>query len=244
MRDFPITFLFLISREEEKPVVKKNLQMLESMPFRHSVALVHDDTFLPCIGDDFANVFTISHRVNGDFAGHKNYVLGSEAPWLPYIYFCDGDEVIPDMFPSLFRIMDANHSVNDNEAIAFPRMNRVDWDSEESAYQDMDFVWDQFKLMEKDHKENLGSNDREFTVGVNAKGDIRADGLLYPDYQNRLFNKQSLIGFEGKIHEQPITKNHYRYAVDLGDIIHEKTLDERIISNTLYHNITHGEVAV
>ena len=243
MRDFPITFLFLISREEELEVVTKNHQMLEGVSFDHNIVNVYDSsksiTKRPVLsGTTFSGCF------RGDFADYKNRILKADIDWLPYVYICDGDEVIPDMFPSLFRIMDANHSVNDNEAIAFPRMNTVDWDCKESAYQDKDFVCDQFKLMEKDHRENPNSDNREFTVGTNIIGCIRAEGLLYPDYQLRLFNKQSLIGFEGRIHEQPITKNHYRYAVDLGDIIHEKTLDERIISNTLYHNITHEEEGI
>lgn len=243
MRDFPITFLFLISRESELEVVAKNHQMLEGVSFDYNIVNVYDEskslTKRPVLtGQTFKGFF------KGDFADYKNRILGvSNFDWLPYIYICDGDEVIPwEMFPGLFKIMDANHSVNDNEAIAFPRMNSISWEEDSSSHS-KPFAEEQFELIGNDHLNNPNSHNSVFSKRVSKIG-ITANGLLYPDYQLRLFNKQALKGFEGKLHEQPVTKNHYRYAVNLGDIQHDKTLDERIIANTLYHNITHEEVAV
>lgn len=254
MRNFPITFLFIISETREVEVVRKNLKNLQSqqgMQYWDAVFVVDESKgkgVFDMVKDltetvDFTEGYPILKvRFENDFGKFKTEIIKQikeEGLFQPYLWICDGDEIIPTkVFPKLYQVMKDNHSVNDNEAIAFPRVNNVSWESETSAYQDREFVSDQFRLMKQDHENNPNVN-RPFNL-IDRGNHAYVQELLYPDYQLRLFNTHTLEGFDGKVHEQPITKNHYRYAVNLGDIWHHKTLDERILSNTLYHQIIHG----
>ena len=87
MRDFPITFLFLISREKELDVVSKNLQNLEGMPWEHNAVLAFDNSFdYLVLSEEMKKIFAIYSPLQGDFSSYKNTILNYSAVVAIYLH--------------------------------------------------------------------------------------------------------------------------------------------------------------
>ncbi len=164
------------------------------------------------VGDKRAVVF--DHSLNNDYATHKNF--GNSMCGGDYIIQLDGDELPSEYIvgENLHAIVEANPTV---DMIHVPRINN-------------------FTGLTKGHAPLYGWNITE----------MPRYGLVvnWPDWQTRIYRRSDTIKWERRLHERIVGVKEFSHLPAEPDyaIIHDKTIEKQIETNTRYfRDFTPGE---
>ena len=250
MRDFPISWVYLYSKEDEVACIARNVSQLKALSnvYPIDISIVIDSSKGVTLEPieklvSLDNVSIISRPFSKTFREHKDWItknVGNNQ----YLFLGDGDESLPhlnELYPALMRTMNDNHSINDNEGIAFARNNAIRWESGGSIrYKTILDAQKQLEAFKDSHRD--GEQDVPLVV-QSGKEFIYVDNYCFPDYQVRLINKVSFTGYRGDYHAVPDTKNGFRYAMPISRcsiLSHVKTFDRFAEGTELYLKMCPG----
>jgi glycosyltransferase involved in cell wall biosynthesis len=181
------------------------------------------------------------HRLNGDFATHKNVLLDlCSGDWILNL---DGDEFLDqNLLVNLPHIIDANPEV---EAYWFPRVNTVDGLTLSHVQK---WGWVITTLPGFRRVEKISEETEEYKllmaydlVKHSEDGWVTYDQpiIQWPDPQMRLFRRDPKIRWEGKVHERINGFTHYSMMPNDPDyaIRHFKEIRRQEQQNALYDTI-------